>query len=164
MNILLILLGSHISHILNDRIITTVQFVKKMENANIHWFLSGGIKYPHENAISEAEKMAQIITTFKEESENHWSYIYDTIATNTAENLVLAKRFIHQSNITYDQIYISTSHFHAKRANKFAENILDDINYQWILGSAKCEDSDYWEKIHIRNVETDIKKAFNKFL
>ncbi len=168
MNILIILLGSHITHLLHNRLDTAIQFINKFNETNVDWFLSGGIKNPDESIVTESEKMAQYIKPFEdlhsnENRENKWSYIYDTIATNTAENFLRVKQFMEQSNKAYDTIYVVTSQFHHKRANKFADAILD-ADCQWILGGAKCEDCEYWERIHIRNVDADIRKAFNKFI
>ena len=167
MNILLILLGCHISYLLNNRINTAINFVGKFNETSVDWFLSGGIKNPHEDTITEAEKMAQQIARFEgihtdESRGNRWNYIYDTEATNTAENFIMARNYLNKFNGVYDEVYIITSEFHHNRANKIAEKILD-INPKWILGSAKLDDSLYWEKIHIRNVDNDISKALNKF-
>ena len=167
MNILLILLGCNISYLLNNRIDTAIDFAGKLNNTNVDWFLSGGIKNPHEDTITEAEKMSRHILTFEKIHTddirgNKWSYIYDTVATNTAENFIMAKKYINNANKNYDDIYVITSQFHNNRANKMVEKILD-VTPKWILGSAKCEDCDYWERIHIRNVDSDVAKAFNKF-
>lgn len=167
MNILLILLGCNISYLLSNRIDTAINFVGKFNETNIDWFLSGGIKNPHEDTVTEAEKMAQQIVKFEKIHTddirgNDWNYIYDTVATNTAENFIMAKNFINKSNKKYDDVYVITSEFHHNRANKIAEKILD-INPKWILGSAKCEDCDYWERIHIRNVDADVNKALKNF-
>ena len=167
MNILLILLGCNISYLLNDRINTAINFVGKFNETNIHWFLSGGIKNPKEDIITEAEKMAvkiskqeEIITNIL--TGNKWKYIYDKESTNTAENFIMARNYIHDRYDSYDEVYVITSKFHYNRANKIAEQILD-IQPKWILGNAELHDSNYWEKIHIKNVENDIKNALHKY-
>ena len=167
MNILLILLGCNISYLLNDRIYTALNFVGKYNETTVDWFLSGGIKNPHEDNISEAEKMAQQISKFEGiythiSRENKWHYIYDIEATNTAENFIMVRNFISGINYNYDEIYVITSEFHHNRAKKIAEQILY-INYKWILGDAKLEDSVYWERIHIRSVDSDVRKALQKY-
>jgi len=167
MNILLILLGCNISYLLSNRIDTAINFVGKFNETNVDWFLSGGIKNPHEDTITEAEKMAQQISKFEkihthELRGNDWNYVYDNIATNTAENFIMARNFINRKIRDYDEIYVITSEFHHNRANKIAEKILP-IEPKWILGNAKLDDSIYWEKIHIRNVDNDVQKALNKF-
>lgn len=167
MNILLILLGCNISYLLSNRIDTAINFVGKFNETNVDWFLSGGIKNPHEDTITEAEKMAQQISKFEKNHThelrgNDWNYVYDNIATNTAENFIMARNFINRKIRDYDEIYVITSEFHHNRANKIAEKILP-IEPKWILGNAKLDDSIYWEKIHIRNVDNDVQKALNKF-
>lgn len=163
MNILIILLGSNINYLLKDRIDIAINFVNKFNKSNIDWFLSGGIKNPDLDTISEAEKMSNEIkkVVINESTENKWNYIFDTKATNTAENFIMAGKFLNENN-KYDEVYIVTSSFHYERANKIAEKILN-IKPKWILGYLELDDSIYWEKIHIRNVESDIKKAIDKF-
>ena len=167
MNILLILLGCNISYLLSNRIDTAINFVGKFNETNVDWFLSGGIKNPHEDTITEAEKMAQQISKFEtihtnKIRGNDWNYIYDTQSTNTAENFIMARNFINRKIRDYDEIYVITSEFHHNRANKLVEKLLP-VEPKWILGNAKLDDSIYWEKIHIRNVDNDVQKALNKF-
>lgn len=167
MNILLILLGCNISYLLSNRINTAVNFAGKFNETNVDWFLSGGIKNPSEDTITEAEKMAHQISKFEkihthESRGNRWNYIYDKEATNTAENFIMARNFMNKNNDDYSEVYIITSDFHHNRAKKIAEQILP-VEPKWILGDAELHDSRYWEKIHIRNVDTDVKQALNKF-
>lgn len=163
MNILLILLGSNISYLLNDRINTAIDFVGQFNQTNVDWFLSGGIKNPNEDTIPESEKMFQEISKLQEKYaiHNKWNYIYDVKATNTAENFIMVKQHFTQfakMEQLYDEIYVVTSNFHYNRANKISELILD-FNPKWILGNAQLEDSVYWENIHIKNVNNDVEKA-----
>lgn len=167
MNILFILLGCHISYLLNDRITTAVKFASNFNETNVNWFLSGGIKNPHEDTITEAEKMAREISKFEEVYVNDitgskWNYIYDMVATNTAENFIMAKNFLDKNPNEYSDVYVITSNFHHNRAKKIAEKIIDK-DIKWILGDAELDDSRYWETVHIRNVDTDVNKAINKF-
>jgi len=167
MNILLILLGCNISYLLNDRITTAVKFASNFNNTNVNWFLSGGIKNPNEDLITEADKMAKEISKFEQiyvndKTGSKWNYIYDTIATNTAENFIMAKNFLDEKPNEYSEIYIITSSFHHNRAKKIAEKIIDK-DIKWILGDAELHDSRYWETIHIKNVDIDVNKAINKF-
>jgi uncharacterized SAM-binding protein YcdF (DUF218 family) len=167
MNILLILLGSNISYLLNDRVHTAIHFVGKYNDTNIDWFLSGGIKNPNEDTISEAEKMSQTISKYQHKyttslQNNKWSYIHDTESTNTAENFIRAKQFINESNKKYNELYIVTSEFHHNRAKKISEKLLTNIEPKWILGNAELHDSYYWEGIHIQNVNSDVEKALKK--
>ena len=92
-----------------------------------------------------------------------WNYIYDTEATNTAENFIMVKKYLEETTIEYSEIVVITSDFHYNRASKIAGKIIDkEIN--WILSDAELEDSRYWEKIHIKNVDDDVNKAKKKFL
>ena len=166
-HILLILLGCNISYLLNDRISTAIQFANKFNNTNINWFLSGGIKNPNIDTITEAEKMALEISNFEKFyvnniTMNKWNYIYDTIATNTAENFIMAKKYLDNDKKYYSDIYIITSSFHYNRAKKIADKLIDK-NIKWILGNSELVDSNYWENIHIKNVDIDVNKAIEKF-
>jgi uncharacterized SAM-binding protein YcdF (DUF218 family) len=188
MNILIILLGCHISILLNDRIETAIQFVNKLNQPNqpnqsvelnVDWFLSGGIKNPQfDDQLNEADKMSQIISTKSPansansanyansaNSANYakWSYIKDTIATNTAENFIMASKYIETNNDIYDKIYVVTSDFHYLRAKAISDLINPSNNYEWILGKEELNDSRYWEKIHMKNVKSDVDKALNKY-
>jgi hypothetical protein len=168
LNVLLILLGCNISYLLNDRIITAVNFVSTFNETNVDWFLSGGIKNPLENTATEAEKMANEISKMQETyanelTGNKWYYIYDTVATNTAENFVMVNQYLKEHLNTYDEIYIITSKFHHNRANKIANKIIDK-KVKWILGNAELKDSAYWETIHMKNIDTDITNAINNIL
>jgi uncharacterized SAM-binding protein YcdF (DUF218 family) len=91
-----------------------------------------------------------------------WNYILDTNATNTAENFLRVRAM----NLTdYDGVYIATSAFHYERAAKIASLVIGntrDIN--WVLAEQKEEDSEYWERVHIRNVEADVRRALQQRL
>ena len=165
MNILIVLLGCHIPFLLNDRINTAVQFAETQHNTKINWFLSGGIKNPNEDTITEAAKMATIITEQKNtymSNQLTWSYLYDTLATNTAENFIMVQRYLNETSIAYDGVYIVTSDFHFERAQKIAEAIIDK-KVSWILSDGELHDSRYWEKIHILNVMSDVNKVITKY-
>jgi uncharacterized SAM-binding protein YcdF (DUF218 family) len=168
MNILIILLGCNISYLLQDRITTAVQFAGNLNETNVNWFLSGGIKNPLEDKITEAEKMAQKILELEyvysyEYSGNKWNYIYDVEATNTAENFIMVKKYLEETPIEYSEIVVVTSDFHYNRANKIAGKIIDS-KISWVLSDGELHDSRYWEKIHIKNVDDDVIKAKKKYL
>ena len=59
----------------------------------------------------------------------------------------------------YSKIYVVTSDFHFNRASIFADKIIENNNFNWILADLELHDSRYWETIHIKNVDNDIKKA-----
>ena len=167
MNVLLVLLGCNISYLLNDRISTAVQFAGNFNKTSVNWFLSGGIKNPSEDRITEAEKMASKISEFEKSNSldltgNNWNYIYDTVATNTAENFIMVKKYLDETTIDYSEVFVITSEFHYNRAKKIAEKIID-TEVSWILSDAELHDSRYWETIHIKNVDADVKNANEKF-
>jgi vancomycin permeability regulator SanA len=156
MHILIILLGCHIAHLLNGRIEAAVELATNY--SQVDWLLSGGIKPTSNNVVTEAEQMAARISE-KEPAYGtpEWNYILDTNATNTAENFLRVRAM----NLTdYDGVYIATSAFHYERAAKIASLVIGnthDIN--WVLAEQKEDDSEYWERIHIRNVEADVRRA-----
>ena len=159
MHILIILLGCHIAHLLNGRINAAVELATNY--SQVDWLLSGGIKPASNNVVTEAEQMAARISE-KEPAYGtpEWNYILDTNATNTAENFLRVRTM----NLTdYDGVYIATSAFHYERAAKIASLVIGnthDIN--WVLAEQKEDDSEYWERIHIRNVEADVRRALQQ--
>jgi vancomycin permeability regulator SanA len=163
MRILIILLGCHIARLLNGRIEAAVELASSYHQ-QVDWLLSGGIK--HNNgigaSITEAQQMAEQISK-KEPAYGTpvWNYILDTKATNTAENFL---RLRDMDLTVYDEVYIATSEFHYERAAKIASLIIDDRikKINWILAEQKEPDSEYWERIHIRNVEADVGRALQQ--
>jgi uncharacterized SAM-binding protein YcdF (DUF218 family) len=171
MNILIVLLGCNIVSLLYDRIHAALDISYLYRNDQVDWFLSGGIKDPMTDIISEARKMQQIISQpYLNETATEtatrisaWNYIYDTKSQNTAENFVMVKKYLETNDTAYGRMYIVTSHFHYKRANQFQRQVLPNIDFEWILSPLELEDSELWENIHITNVESDVKQAFRKY-
>jgi hypothetical protein len=160
MNILIILLGCHIASILNGRIQVAVDFVNTNHtNSTVDWFLSGGIKDRSLNSISEADQMAQAITPL---GGVNWNIILDTIATNTAENLLIANQTTNFN--LYSDVYVVTSEFHHKRAKLMSDMIFKDRRISWVLSPLAQEDSVYWENVHIKNANIDVKKALKRIV
>lgn len=160
MNILIILLGCHIARILNGRIQTAVDFVNtNHQNNTIDWFLSGGIKDRSVNSISEAVQMAQVITPL---GGDNWNIILDTEATNTAENFVIVNKTVNLNS--YSDVYVVTSEFHHDRAKIMTDMIFNDRRIKWVLSPLALEDSYYWENIHIKNANADVKKALKRII
>jgi uncharacterized SAM-binding protein YcdF (DUF218 family) len=171
MNALIILLGCAIDHIAYDRVNSGINFALSQNDTQITWFLTGGIKNPDssEDRMSEAEKMGNRIKYYDPSKYDNsqanltWNYIYDTLSTNTAENLVRVQQLLDTSITTYDNIYIVTSDFHYNRVNAMAKKIIDpEIQIDWILSPVEERDSRYWENIHIKNVDTDVTNALLK--
>ena len=172
MNILIVMLGCNVFSLLNDRIKIGINFVSNERNSNqIDWFLSGGIKNPNERSISlqksEAKKMSEIIKNYDDFTygvlKDNWNYILDETSTNTAENFFMLKKMLENNPNKYSEIYVVTSDFHFKRAKKFADLIIANNNFKWVLSELELDDSRYWETVHIKNVDNDVSKVLNKF-
>jgi len=173
MNILIMILGSNVLNLLNDRINLGINFASdernfKNKNTKIDWFLSGGIKNPREreSTASEAYKMTEMISksndfTYGVLKEN-WNYILDETSTNTAENFIMLKKMLENNPNKYSEIYVVTSDFHFNRAELFANKIIETNKFNWILSDMELHDSRYWETIHIKNVDNDIRKSIKK--
>ena len=167
MNILLfILLGSHIPELLYNRIDTAVHYASKLNNTNnnisIDWYLCGGVKDGHSTDLPEAVKMNQLLASLEEPTDN-WRYILDSYSKNTAENFIVIERLININITSYSEIYVVTSEFHYERAKKIADKIIIGNKFKWILGKAELNDSKYWERVHIKNVDLDVFNALNNF-
>jgi len=159
--LLFILLGCNVPTLLEGRIKKAVEFANATVNTTqIDWFLSGGIKNPAEDTVTEAEKMMRTIST--KPNATAWSFIRDDVATNTAENFIMAEKTVDLNN--YNGIYVITSDFHHERAKKIADKVIIGNNFMWVLAPEELDDSRQWERVHIRNVESDVSKARRKFL
>lgn len=165
MNILIVLLGSNVINLLNSRINLAIEFASNERNNEIDWFLSGGIKNSGESSISEAYNMYQTISTsdyftYGDSNKNkNWNYILDETSTNTAENFFMLKKILEEQPNKYSKVYIVTSDFHFARSEKFANKIIENNKFNFILSDLELHDSRYWETIHIKNVDNDIKKS-----
>ena len=163
--LLFILLGCNVPALLEGRIKKAVDFANETANATanatqVDWFLSGGIKNPDEDTVTEAEKMMHAITSTH--NATSWSFIRDDMATNTAENFIMVQTTMDLNN--YDGVYVITSDFHHERAKKIADKVIVGNNFMWVLAPEELSDSRYWERVHIRNVDADVNKAKRKFL
>ena len=157
MKVLFLLLGCHITRLLNGRIQTAVDFVNtNHHNNSVDWFLSGGVKNGSADTMSEAERMAQTILP---RGNANWSVILDTVATNTAENFVIANQTLNFA--LYSDVYVVTSEFHYGRAKRMTDRIFTNRRIKWVLSPLEERDSRYWETIHIRNVEADLERVIH---
>jgi hypothetical protein len=168
MKIVILMLGCNVLNLLNSRMKTAINFALNERNVEIDWFLSGGIKNPSESTVSEAYKMSQMITNSDEfvygsTSKSDWNYILDEASTNTAENFIMVKKMLENNPGKYSKVYVVTSDFHFGRASKFADKIIENNDFEWVLSDLELHDSRYWETIHTRNVDNDVEKAFKKF-
>ena len=167
MKILIVMLGCNVLSLLNDRMKTGIKFALNERNVEIEWFLSGGIKNPSESTVSEAYKMSQMISNSDEFSygstKSEWNYVLDEVSTNTAENFVMLKKMLESNPDKYSKVYLVTSDFHFGRASKFADKIIENNDFSWILSDIELHDSRYWETIHSKNIDNDVEKALKKF-
>ena len=74
----------------------------------------------------------------------------------------MLKKILEEQPNKYSKVYVVTSDFHFARAEKFANKIIENNKFNFILSDLELHDSRYWETIHIKNVDNDIKKALNK--
>jgi hypothetical protein len=167
MMLLIAMLGCNVLELLKGRMKTGINFALNERNVEIDWFLSGGIKNPGESTVSEAYKMSQMISSSEEfvygSSKEDWNYILDEASTNTAENFIMLRKMLEENPGKYSKVYVVTSDFHFVRAEMFANKIIENNEFNWILSDIELHDSRYWETIHIRNVDNDINKALAKF-
>jgi hypothetical protein len=169
MNLLIILLGSNILNIQISRLETCFKYIENnfyntkneciIQDINITWFLSGGIKNPDTDFISEASKMKSYID--KNFNKKSFNFVLDEKSTNTAENFIMASYYMNSTITIFDEIFIVTSDFHYNRANLMLNLIDPSKKYNWILSDIEESDSRYWETIHIKNVFTDVLHAKN---
>jgi len=173
MKFLIVMLGCNVINLLKSRIKIGIDFALNERNSEVDWFLSGGIKNPNESSPellkSEAYKMSQMISNSDDfvygiESKSEWNYILDEASTNTAENFIMLKKMLEANQGKYSKVYVVTSDFHFKRAEMFANKIIENNKFNWILSDLELHDSRYWETVHIRNVDNDINKALSKNL
>ena len=162
--LLFILLGSHVSELLNGRVKTAIDFAANINNTHIDWFLSGGVKnggvkngevnggVKNGNAgVSEAEKMSYLIAN--KSCGFDWSFILD----NSATNLIAVSEMGGLEK--YSGIYVITSEFHFNRAKMITDLLIENNEFGWILSDVALSDSDYWESVHIKNVRSDVARA-----
>jgi uncharacterized SAM-binding protein YcdF (DUF218 family) len=74
----------------------------------------------------------------------------------------MLKKMLENNPGKYSKVYVVTSDFHFKRASMFANKIIENNDFDWVLSDLELHDSRYWETIHIRNVDNDVEKAQKK--
>lgn len=164
--ILIIILGSNIPNILNDRVNMITNYVNnitKISNTiEFDWILTGGYKGDNpENLPTEAEIMKTQLQNYTFDNYNFTNYLIDRNSTNTVENFLFVSKYL-KSNDYYDSIYVVTSDFHHPRANMILSKIIPNNDFKWILGKEEELDSRYWERVHMGNIDSDINKALGK--
>ena len=168
--ILIIILGSNIPNILNDRVNTIANYVnnltriKPSQTVEFDWILTGGYKGDNPGNLlipTEAEIMKTQLQNYTFDKYNFTNYLIDKNSTNTVENFLFASKYLETNNY-YDSVYIVTSDYHQPRANMILKKIIPNNDYKWILGKEEDLDSRYWERIHMQNIDSDIAKAIRK--
>ena len=148
----ILVLGCHMDDILQDRIQTAISFAEDIEKP-ITWFLSGGTKhYLDEVALNEATQMSRFVAN----TNPNWKIQIDTKARNTAENFAYFRKWIESQSIS--DIYVVTSEFHHERAASILEGVIN-TPVKWILSPKACPSCYQDEKIHYRNINSDIRSA-----
>ena len=149
---IMVVLGCGMEDLQNDRIKTAVDYVDTLDTSVV-WFLTGGVKHAIVRE-TEASKMEKYI------NKNAHQIVLDEHATNTAENFAYLQKWLKTENIKNPEIIITTSAFHKERAEKIFNGIMDnETEVTWNLSKGACATCWNDEKIHMKNVENDVKKA-----
>jgi uncharacterized SAM-binding protein YcdF (DUF218 family) len=156
--VIMIVLGCHLNDIQNNRIQVAIDYSKNIEYQT--WFLTGGVKNAISSSglITEAEQMKSSLLSKS-------NVVIDADATNTAENFLNFKKWYQLAGFDEPpQIVITTSAFHKARAEKIFQGIFYDmpINPVWNLSELACPTCWSDENFHMRNVDSDVKKALEK--
>lgn len=157
----IILLGSHIDFLLQDRCnLVTNHFY----NAEVkpYIYISGGLKFSMERH-SEAYIASNFILNSSLILKDY--IIIDENAKNTAENFRNFKCNIYDLLLNSSDVYsdvpslvIATSKFHKNRAKMFFDAYFPNYPKQetWLLGEKSCSYCESDEIIHTRNIAQDI--------
>jgi uncharacterized SAM-binding protein YcdF (DUF218 family) len=160
-SVIILVLGSHDSVLLQDRMQTAINFAKQQDRP-VKWFLSGGIKrqitsiraasMSEATSMSEAASMSELLYN----GNSNWKIQLDTLSKNTAENFAHFRKWIETE--PFSEIVVVTSEFHHLRANSILTGIID-IPVKWVLSPKACSSCHRDEKVHSLNIKSDIEKA-----
>ena len=158
----LVVLGSSDDRILSERVSSAIEYIESNENQSIILFISGGVKHAIVNESSDRGQTEASKAAGSFEYENV-KIVLDELATNTAENFAYLKRWVNNnfSNDEMPSIVITTSDFHQDRAERIFQGIMPEITPQWNLSKSYCSRCWSDERIHIKNVQSDITKAIH---
>jgi len=155
-SVIILVLGSHDSVLLQDRMQTAINFAKQQDRP-VKWFLSGGIKRQITSigaaSMSEAASMSDLLYN---NGNSNWKIQLDTLSKNTAENFAHFRKWIETE--PFSEIVVVTSEFHHLRANSILTGIID-IPVKWVLSPKACSSCHRDEKVHSLNIKSDIDKA-----
>ena len=151
---IMVVLGCAIEYIQEDRVNSALKYAnEKVKDSQVIWYLTGGVK----NAIKEKTEASKMVTRI---SSNN--VLLDELATNTAENfLYLREKLRSFPDPKSLEIIITTSEFHKERAEKIFNGIFENMPYKakWNLSAKACPTCWMDEKIHMKNVISDVEKA-----
>lgn len=151
---IMVVLGCAIEYIQEDRVNSALKYAnEKIDNSQVIWYLTGGVK----NAIKEKTEASKMATRI---SSNN--VLLDELATNTAENFLYLRETIKTfPDPNSLDIVITTSEFHKERAEKIFNGIFETMPYEakWNLSAKACPTCWMDEKIHMKNVISDVEKA-----
>jgi uncharacterized SAM-binding protein YcdF (DUF218 family) len=155
---IIVVLGSADNNILNERIKSTIEFINNSDSSCI-LYLSGGVKHSFSKEASEASIMASVFSS----NTQNVRIVLDEMSKNTAENFVNLKKWVYNNFLkdNLPNILISTSDFHKNRAELIFKGIFSEVVPEWVLSKSDCLSCWNDERFHIRNVDSDIKKALN---
>jgi len=158
----LVVLGSSDERILKERVLSAIQYIESNENQEIILFISGGVKHALVNDSSVRGETEASRASRWFEFENV-TIVLDELATNTAENFAYLKRWVNETYSAGEMpsIVVTTSDFHQDRAERIFQGILPEISPQWNLSKSDCSQCWSDERVHIKNVESDIMKAIH---
>ena len=153
---IMVVLGCGMEELQNDRVTTAVEYANTIDS-EIVWFLTGGVK----SAITRGTEASKMEKQIKNKMNN---IVLDEKAKNTAENFAYLKKWMGETytNSELPEIVITTSAFHKERAEKIFKGIFIDnngIRATWNLSDSACITCWNDEKIHMKNVENDVKNA-----
>jgi uncharacterized SAM-binding protein YcdF (DUF218 family) len=153
---IIVVLGSSDNNILSERVTSTIEYIEN-NNSEYILYVSGGVKHAFTCDDTEASKMASQIISSTEDIK----IVLDEQAKNTAENFAYLKKWMYSnfSENNLPNVIITTSDFHKTRAERIFKGILPDFEPVWNLSASHCTSCWGDERIHMRNVHTDIQRA-----
>ena len=163
---LIIILGNNNPNIQNQRIETTIQYLKH-ENPNKKriLYLSGGIKKYFLRSVKQMKETSESSLMYNELNKQMKNFkdinvIMDEESTNSAENFAYLKKWVQENYPLHDFTYtIISSDFHKNRSEKLFNGIFPIIQPKFVLSVSDCIHCWNDELIHLKNLRSDIEKA-----
>ena len=163
---LIIILGNNNPNIQNQRIETTIQYLKH-ENPNKKkiLYLSGGIKKYFLRSVKQMKGNTESSLMYNELNKQMKNFkdinvIMDEESTNSAENFAYLKKWVQENYPLHDFTYtIISSDFHKNRSEKLFNGIFPIIQPKFVLSVSDCIHCWNDELIHLKNLRSDIEKA-----